>query len=271
MPPKPPGGPGPVVGRPMAAHTRAALERGSAPPVFRSTGSVQPKQKNGGTAPAPPPVHWPRPPAGPSPPAVQRAAAKASTLTAGATAFNPTPVPTTPAGVAAVSDRLVLGQPRPYGAGTYSQNYAYNLYLGSTLVGVLHIHYDTNDPSDIGRSAGWDKVGLAKIKKSDLDRAGESYVNSTGLLARARAMHGGAAAAATAPPAAAAAASATATTATTAAAAAAAAAASAASVVSSSTAAVTSTPAASASLASSNSTSVGVVVSSPAGAPPGTS
>lgn len=86
--------------------------------------------------------------------------------------------------------QLTLGAPRRYdainfGGPNYSQNYAYDLIYRSRVIGVLHIHYDTNTPADVKTAS----IGLEKIKKTDRDREVLAYGASKGLRAAARAKH----------------------------------------------------------------------------------
>lgn len=85
--------------------------------------------------------------------------------------------------------QLVLGAPNRYNSWnvdgpSYSQNYSYALSYNSRVIAVLHIHYNTNNASDV-KTAG---TGLVKIKKSDFG-ATLAYDASAGLKAAARAKH----------------------------------------------------------------------------------
>lgn len=86
--------------------------------------------------------------------------------------------------------QLTLGAPARYDSlnldgVSYSQNYSYTLSYAGRVISVLHIHYDTNNPSDVRTAT----IGLVKIKKGHWDRAVVAYAASAGLIAAARAKH----------------------------------------------------------------------------------
>lgn len=86
--------------------------------------------------------------------------------------------------------QLTLGVPRIFPSlflegRSYSQNYAYDLSYNGKVIGVLHVHYNTDNPSEVKTAY----VGLSKIKKADRDRVPLAYSASSGLIAAARTKH----------------------------------------------------------------------------------
>lgn len=85
---------------------------------------------------------------------------------------------------------MTLGAPARYESwnvdgASYSQNYAYNLTYNGKVIGVLHIHYNTNNASDIKTAT----IGLVKIKRTHMSRDVLAYGASSGLIAAGRAKH----------------------------------------------------------------------------------
>lgn len=135
---------------------------------------------------------------------VQRSAAGKSSAAAAAP-FVPAPAEFLAADIVSYWNRglLTLGAPARYDSfnadgHSYTQNYSYSLtYLGRQI-GVLHVHYNTDDPAAVSTAV----IGQIKLKRSDfgalLDRGAPA-----GMIATARAKHPAPVAAAPAAPAAA--------------------------------------------------------------------